>query len=243
MPINLIHALTIIGLGIVIIAIIGVIYFNVDWNRFRGKKILESEITDELRFYRQYKYYGSYSSGDRRKREKLSEIIDYFRKSIKNDCGVNIESNFNGLIYPVFDLDSQEKLDLFKNLYSTDTYVIFRSSQDHYWGILDSPTEKIEEIFYDHNWKTCNDQQYVEFSREYEKLYLRGIYENEDRKPRIFETNENLSKNFQLFINKLSIYFSKEGLELSVLRYKDPTLLIKFNRKLKLKQLNENEDR
>lgn len=244
MPVNLENALIAIVVIFIIGVFVGYLWIEVDWNRVKGKKMMlvEPTIDNELRFYRQYQYSGAYSNEDRRKREKLSQILDYFRRSVKNEGGVNIEAKFNGLIYPVFDLDNQEQFELFKKLYSTETHAIIRSSTEHYWGILDAGTEKIEEIFYNPNWKSCNDQQYVEFSREFKTLYLRGIYQTADRKPRIYETNGTLSKNFQLFIDKLIIYYNKEGLELSVLRYKDPKLLIKFNRKGKLKQIQENEN-
>jgi hypothetical protein len=196
------------------------------------------EPKNELVFYRQYITYGAYSESNKYKKQKISDIIYYFRKHTNNN-GVFIESKFNEFFYPLYDLDNIENLDLFKKLYSKDNYVIFRSSVDHYWVILDSPTKKIDDIFCDTIWKTCNDQKYVMFSSEVNGLFIRGLYENENRKPYIFETNGNLSKNFQLFVDKLTNYYSNEGLELSVLRYKDPDLLIKFNRKTKLKKLQD----
>jgi hypothetical protein len=204
-------------------------------------KKIELEPIDSLYFYRQYTQYGTYSDNEKIKREKISQIIEKFKMMVNNDGGVCIESKFNGLIYPFFDLDEQY-LDLFKKLYASTPYVIFKSSTDHYWGFLDTPKKNNIDIFYDHNWKICNDQKYINFSREYNRLFIRGLYEKEERRPRIFETNGNLSKNFQLFIDKLSIYYSKEGLELSVLRYQDPTMLIKFNRRRKLRQLKDYEN-
>lgn len=212
-------------------------------SKFKKKIELEPEIVDSLHFLRQYTHYGTYSHDERFKKEPLSKIIETFRMMVKNDGGVNIESKFNGFFYPMFDLDQVKHLELFKKLYASTPYVIFKSSTDHYWGILDIPTKNLVDIFYDHNWKICNDQKYINFSREHKKLLIRGLYETEERKPRIFETNGNLSKNFQLFIDKLSIYYSREGLELSVLRYQDPTMLIKFNRRRKLKQLKDYENR
>jgi len=46
----------------------------------------------------------------------------------------------------------------------------------------------------------------------------------------------------ETFIDKLDTYYNKEGLELSVLRYKDPTMLIKYNRRRKLQQLKDLEN-
>ena len=97
-------------------------------------------------------------------------------------------------------------------------------------------------MFYDHNWKICNDEKYISFCRAHNVLIIRGIYETEARKPNLYHINGNLSKNFQLFIDKMVIYYSKEGLELSVLRYKEPAMLVKFNRKQKLKQIEQSNE-
>ena len=70
---------------------------------------------------------------------------------------------------------------------------------------------------------------------------IRGLYENKEKKPVLYEINGNLSKNFQLFIDKLRIYYNREGFELSVLRYNDPSLLLRFNRKRKLEILKNEQ--
>jgi hypothetical protein len=168
-----------------------------------------------------------------------------FKDSINCDKKmVSIESKFNKKYYAVFDLDTKEHLELFKTLYNDTPYALFISSSSeensHYWAIVDIAYKKIKDIFYDINWKNCNDQSYVSFCRNYGRLMLRGLYENEHRKPKIYNINLTLSKKFQLFIDKLLIYYKKEGFELSVLRYKDPTMLIKFNRKKKLDIINKN---
>jgi len=217
---------------------------------FYRMKLLFTKNKNELSFLRQYTYNGLYSREERLILESLNTIISKFIKMEKNTGGVLIESKFNGIYYPMLDLDSQENFDLFKQLYINTPYVIFKSSidqssvdLDHYWGFLDIPYKKPSIIFKEHNWKICNDQKYISFSRWCNKILIRGLYENKDRKPFIFETNEKMSTNFQLFINKLCIYYNKEGLELSVLRYHDPALLILFNRKCKLKQINETNEK
>jgi hypothetical protein len=70
---------------------------------------------------------------------------------------------------------------------------------------------------------------------------MRGIYETEARKPRVYEQNltDLWSEEFTMFINKLERYFKNEGLELSILRYKDQVLLTKFNRSKKLEKLEQ----
>lgn len=213
-------------------------------NWFKRKKIVTNEFdlvgkTNELTFFRQYEYYGGYGTEVKIKKESLSDIIFKYKDSVKTSGGVLIESKFNNIYYPVFDIDNLDDFALFKNLYSPTPYVLFSSSKGHYWGILDTPYDNINKIFLDHNWKICNDQKYIEYSRNYKLMSIRGLYENESRKPSLYTINGNLSENFQLFIDKIVKYYNKEGLELSVLRYKDPLMLIKFNRKRKLEQINK----
>ena len=212
------------------------------WLYMKFTKNFTKTKIDELSFFREYVYNGSYSRDNVFAKENLNVIIQKFKAKVTNDNTVSIESKFNNKYYPVFDLDTQEHLDLFKTLYTDSSYVIFCSSAGHYWGFLDNPVEKLEDVFYDHNWKICNDEKYISFCRAHNVLAIRGVYETEARKPNLYHINGNLSKNFQLFIDKMAIYYSKEGLELSVLRYKNPQLLIKFNRKLKLQQLSKRQN-
>jgi len=172
----------------------------------------------------------------------LPDILDRFRSSI--ECGnfVSIESKFNNIYYASFDLDTDEHLVFFRHLYQSTPYALFITSDGHYWGIVDYPHDDIKNIFYEPNWKNCNDQRYISFCRNQNMLLIRGIYENDDRKPKLYTVNGKFSKNFQLFIDKLCIYYNKEGLELSVIRYKDPKLQIKFNRRRKLQQLKDIEN-
>jgi hypothetical protein len=192
--------------------------------------------SNKLTFYRQYEYSRGYDTVPRRSIESLNTIIKKFHK-LDNEYGVSIKSYFNKRHYAVFDLDTIEQYDLFKKLYKDEPYVIFESSIDHFWGILDKPYKKINDILKDYNWKTCNDNNYVKYSVERKEFHLRGIYENELRIPKLAETNGDLSKNFKLFINKLVKFYSNEALELSILRYKDDALLLKYNRKTKLEKL------
>lgn len=196
--------------------------------------------TNQLSFWRQYIYNDGYDEENRFTKQHIYKILDRFRKKDFIIESVSIESVFNHIYYPVFDIDDPTQLELFKKLYSPSAYAIFKSSTDHYWCILDNGFKNKKHIFYDVNWKICNDPKYVNFCHEYNKFLIRGIYENFERKPFLFETNGKFSKNFQSFIDKLFIYYNKEGLELSVLKYRDPSLLIKFNRKRKLQIINEN---
>lgn len=214
---------------------------------FFRKKI----IPNILSVYRQYDYSSGYSGGTKLNMEDVDKIISRFKCNTKNTNGVSIESIFNGIYYPFFDLDDKY-LDLFKKVYSDTPHVIFISSVEqhlyngsnkhiienvHYWAFLDIPYNKVEDIFFDINWKNINDQGYVDFSRKHDKLYIRGLYENEKRKPGIYEKHGELSENFSLFLDKIQDFYNNEGFELSILRYKDPDMLVKYNRIKKLGSL------
>lgn len=207
----------------------------------------ESNNTNELTFLKQITKYGSYSNTTELVKCKINDVINSYKKDITPSSGaIVIESVFNNIYYPVFDIDTLEDYALFRNIYSPTPYVLFASSNEnnntHYWGILDVPYNNINDIFYDHTWKICNDPKYIKFCRQYNYITTRGLYENKNRKPQLYHTNGNLSENFQLFIDKLLSYYNKEGLELSILKYQDHDLLIKFNRKRKIEQINKNYD-
>lgn len=218
--------------------------------------------SDNLIFLREYQYSAGYCTNIGYVYETIDTIIKKFKSNVDNKFGVAIESAFNNINYAFFDLDTKEKLDLFEKLYEDVSHVIFISSirkvedfqysgstkksdndePEHYWGIVDIPYDKKSEIFREHNWKICNDQKYVEYCREYNSIRIRGLYENDSRKPRIYKESGVFSKNFKLFIDKLTTFYNNEGLELSVLRFKDPKMLILFNRRKKLQNIEKNEN-
>ena len=241
-PANLEDALLFWAIIFCIIFLFFIIRFIVLKITKKIKKAIIVVAQDTLSFYEQYTHYGSYSNDERFRPQYLDKILDTFRNNVKSDKAVSIESRLNNIHYAVFDIDSREQYDLFKKIYAATSYTIFTSSHEHYWGILDIPFKNINEIFTEPNWKVCNDQNYVSFCMSHDKIFIRGLYENNNRKPVLYETNGKLSKNFQLFIDKLDTYYNREGLELSVLRYKDPTMLIKFNRRRKLQRLKELEN-
>lgn len=209
-------------------------------NWFKRKKIIEElSNSNELTYLRQFESWGGYSNEVKIRKENVNDIISKYKNDINQSGGVLIESKFNNIYYPVFDIDNLDNFALFRNLYSPTPYVLFSSSNGHYWGIIDVPYSNINDIFLEHTWKICNDQKYIEFCRRYKFITIRGLYENESRKPSLYTINGKLSENFQLFIDKIVNYYNKEGLELSVLRFKDPSMLIKFNRKRKLEQINK----
>lgn len=96
--------------------------------------------------------YGTPSYRDENKisRKNIEKIISKFKKNIENDDQfVSIESIFNNIRYSFFDLDTNENLILFKQLFLDKSYAIFQSSTDHFWGIVDEKYKFIESIFYD----------------------------------------------------------------------------------------------
>jgi hypothetical protein len=197
---------------------------------------------DNLIFFRNYIYNGQYSSSNRFKIEKINTILKKIRKNNETTDTVNIKSEFNNINYAMYDLDDEQKLDLFTKIYPDESYVIFQSSENHYWAFLDMPYKKLSSIFECHNWKICNDQHYTSMCRKLNIISIRGLYENKDRKPIVIKTQGDLSENFQKFIKKLENYYNNEGFELSVLRYRDNDMLIKYNRKLKIKNLKNVEN-
>lgn len=202
---------------------------------------------DKLIFYRQYTSYGSYSSYEKFRKQSIEKILLRFKRDGTIENLVSIESKFNNKYYPVFDLDTDENILRFKNMYSDTPYVLIRSSYNkdidevHYWAILDTPKDKFNEVYFDYNWKIINDQKYCNFSKSYKKMLIRGLYEDKNRKPLISEINGTLSKNMSKFISLLENFYNNEALELSIMRYKDHDMLLQYNRKMKIKNINSDE--
>lgn len=226
-------------LSIVLFCIIfGIVYYNVPW--YKLKNYFSKGDKNGLKFYQQETISDSYSTDEILVSTKIRKIISNFKNSHKTD--IVISSNFNNIRYAIFDLDSFDNKELFKKIYSDVPYVIFLSSSDnsdHFWGILDVPYKKYSEIFNDTNWNVCNDNKYVSFCKAHGFMMIRGLYQNKKRKPHIYETNGNFSENFQLFIDNVTTYYDRESLELSVLKYQNDEMLIKYNRVKKLQELKK----
>lgn len=111
--------------------------------------------------------------------------LDYEKilKLIKKDKRleyISIESKFNKLNYPVYDIDDENKLnDYINNIKEISSFVVIRSSSydktNHYWIIEDKPS-KIKEIFDNNIWNICNDQNYASMCKKRNKLFIRGFY-------------------------------------------------------------------
>lgn len=213
---------------------------------------LKRNIQNELIFHRKYEYDRSYSTHIGFTKTNIYKMLKKFKKKSYINDNIAIESKFNGVYYPFHDLDDKF-LELFEELYKDIPYVIFRSSSQEseyhygkhskgnyvnkYWAFVDDGHKKMSQILNNTNWINCNDKDYVRFSKEYKRLYVRGLYEFCERVPVQVGTNGELSKNFSMFINKIKEYYNNESLELSVLRYKDDDLLIRLNRDKKMKTI------
>lgn len=259
-----IYSLIIIFSSLLISGGVYLLISKVDWKKVNWIKILPKK--NKLIFYREYTHYGSYHNSTRFKNEFIETILYRFKQESSPNNYISISSKFNNKNYPFFDLDSEEDLELFKKIYSNKSYVIYCSSTNndtstttirtapsnsgstttninpdektHYWGILDVPYKNVKDILLDTNWKVCNDSKYVSFAKSQNLLLIRGLYENRYRKPALYETQGNLSGNFKLFIDTLEKFYKTDGFELSILRYKNPDMLLQFNRKQKLNEIN-----
>lgn len=193
---------------------------------------------NKLMFSYQHLKNTSYGNDYLYKNVDIKKLLKIYTDKDTTLSYVSIISQFNNKIYPVFDLDDQEKLDFFEELYIDRNYVIFSSSPDHYWAILDSQQKNVKYIFSDLKWNKCNDPKYVKFSKQYNLIRIRGIYDNLTRKPHIIKKNGILSENFSLFIKQLEDFYNNEGLKISATRYNDKNLIVLYNRKVKLEKLD-----
>ncbi len=120
---------------------------------------------NQLELYREYEYHGDYSISNKIKKTSIKDIQGRLEKNSNSVLSIFVNSRFNGLYYPMFDLDQNSKLNLFQQINKDIPYVIFQSSIGHYWGILDTPKKKLSDILdKDPSWKICNDSDYVSFS-------------------------------------------------------------------------------
>lgn len=180
---------------------------------------------NQLELYREYEYYDDYNTSIEIKKTSIKDIQGRLEKKSNSVISIFVNSRFNGLYYPMFDLDQNSKLNLFQQINKDIPYVIFQSSVGHYWGILDTPKKKLSDIYKDPSWKICNDSKYVSFSIQKQNMLLRATYENYERKPFVYYINGSLSENLRLFIDAFNSYLNNQGFEFSVLHHKSEDLL------------------
>jgi len=194
---------------------------------------------DELIIFHEYIVYSTYSEDNKSKIMSIADIFKRFKKkaTIPKKWGVYVKSEYNGISYPMFDLDTIEHKETFEKLYSDVPYVLYQSSIDHYWGILG--VEK-PNIFTDTYWISCNDTDFVNMTKERKHFRLRALYEELNRKPVLIKVSGDISKNFEEFNNKVQSFINNDAMELSILKYKNPQMMLKFDRKRKLEQIDGN---
>jgi len=204
------------------------------FRRRKKIKIKNKGNPNELLIYLRWNSYSGYSTTEKVALTPIPEILKKFYNNA-DSYDVNIKSEFNDIEYPVFDLDEIDYKNTFTSVFKDKPYVIFKTSVTDectkYWAILGEPLENGKKNIY---WRTCNDPKYVKYTEAKGVFYIRGLYENKIRKPIVVENNGEHSDNFKLYIDKLVDYYNQEALELSVLKYKTPELILKFDRRKKL---------
>ena len=158
---------------------------------------------NKLSFLRQYTYDDSYSECEKFRKCSIEKMVRKFNKEAQPEDNISILSVFNGINYPIFDLDTQEHYDLFKKINQELPYVMFRSSEGHYWGISGVPYKKIKTLLLDHAWKACNDEKYVKFCIHHNIQIIRGLYENFERLPYEYAISQDINLNVE---NILDVY-------------------------------------
>ena len=101
---------------------------------------------NKLEIYREYEYHDDYNTQKKVRKSTIKSIQKRLDKQRGGVVGVFISSKFNGLYYPVFDLDDVSKLNLFQRINKDIPYIILQSSVGHYWGILDTQN-KIKTVY------------------------------------------------------------------------------------------------
>lgn len=199
---------------------------------------------NQLEIYREYLYHDDYNTHNKVRKSTIKSIQKRLDKQRGGVVGVFISSKFNGLYYPVFDLDDVSKLNLFQRINKDIPYIILQSSVGHYWGILDTPNKKLSKIIDDDpSWKICNDPDYTKFTRKMGVMLLRATYEDYNRKPFTYYINGNLSENLRLFIDTFNKYLNNQGFEISVLHHKSEDLLEELMMRKRAEKIHKIKDR
>ena len=196
---------------------------------------------DELSIFHSYSRSRSYSTIQKRKRTTMQNFLDRARG---NDSDYNygfINTYFNGVHYPVHDLDNEIKYQTFLKEMVDEQYVIFRSSKsedngNRYWAIVDEEVLNIKK-YKNTNWHIINDTNYVNVTKKEKEFCIRFTFKNMNRKPvRIIKTND-VSENFKKFILTFEELLNEDAIELSALIYKDKEVLSMYNRIKKLERI------
>ena len=206
--------------------------------RKKIKKITNSYILkkDELTFLRIYEYFGTYSNTSKIKNTQIDFILSQYRNQNEYNELI-ILSKLNDYHYPFFDIDDIDKYNHFCN--NTDSnYVSFQSSPGHFWVIVDKPFISLQDFIKDpifNDWIVYSDDKYTKLVSD--KFYIRGTFKTLMRQPVIDKKIGVFSDDFKTLIEKIVEHYDTDGLELSMLRYKQPDMLLQFKRMKKLTRI------
>jgi hypothetical protein len=196
---------------------------------------------NKLTFAIQKKVNDGYSTINKIREKSIDNINKLYNKG-KFDI-ILLISKFNNQYYSFFDVDNDimynglcETLD--ENKYN---YVCFRSSENHYWVLVDKPFRNLKRFLNDDTlypiWSVYSDPEFARISLEQKKMLIRGIFGDFTRQPIIIKKSKTLSNNFTIFITKLEKYYNQDAIKFSALRFKDTELLNTYLRTEKLKRI------
>lgn len=140
---------------------------------------------DQLVFAYEKKIYQSYSTLQTSKYITFNKAVRRIQKN-KRPCRLFIQSKFNGNHYPVVDVDDDLELPrmITKLNRSGVPYVVFQSSTNHYWIIVDMGFDTFGPA------QICltllgmeGDKKYIEACAEKQAYQIRAYAENPDRLP------------------------------------------------------------
>jgi hypothetical protein len=161
------------------------VWLNRLWFKIFGKK------KDQLLFAFQ-------TTLDRSYEVKHTWVYTTFKRAVKEmrkttSCSVFIQSKYNGLHYPVIDVDSDLELTrVLKEINELRNipYVVFQSSPGHYWVIIDMGFDKFSPAFFllkilgRHG--ILGDRNYYNYCEDQNVFFIRGDYNNNiERLPKI----------------------------------------------------------
>jgi len=147
---------------------------------------------NRLLFLRAVQISFDYSTKDAYKYCSFEKVVKRAKKH--KDCHFIIQSCYNGIHYPVIDLDNSSQLT--KCLTEIEKhyipYVLIQSSLNHYWVILDHGSKN----FYEANTildqiGAFGDKKYYQMAFSLKRYCIRAFYEKHDvsRLPSVVDTN------------------------------------------------------
>lgn len=197
--------------------------------------------TNELTFAIQKVVYDGYYAINKIREKSIDNINKHYQKG--NFQNILLISKFNNQYYSFFDVDNDimynglcETLD--ENKYN---YVCFRSSENHYWILVDKPFRNLKRFLNDDTlypiWSVYSDPEFTRISLEQKRILIRGIFEDFTRQPIIIKKSKTLSDNFTIFITKLEKYYNQDSIKFSALKFSNSELLKTYLRIAKLKRI------